>query len=73
MPLCPFKSKAAYVLFYQRRDTVSGTGYFALDREAQEAPSSQGTTAAPGQSSEDLNENDGDEQEPGCDMTMSTN
>ncbi|XP_023647199.2 ubiquitin carboxyl-terminal hydrolase 15 isoform X2 [Paramormyrops kingsleyae] len=66
-------SKAAYVLFYQRRDTVSGTGYFTLDREAQEAPSSQGTAAATAQSSEDLNENDGDEQEPGCDMTMSTN
>uniref|UniRef100_A0A8C6KFL0 Ubiquitin carboxyl-terminal hydrolase n=1 Tax=Nothobranchius furzeri TaxID=105023 RepID=A0A8C6KFL0_NOTFU len=25
-------SKAGYVLFYQRQDTVKGTGYFALDR-----------------------------------------
>ncbi|KAL0962772.1 hypothetical protein UPYG_G00345140 [Umbra pygmaea] len=29
-------SKAAYVLFYQRQDTVKGTGYFALDREEEE-------------------------------------
>ncbi|KAM9407521.1 ubiquitin carboxyl-terminal hydrolase 15-like isoform 7-T7 [Salvelinus alpinus] len=26
-------SKAAYVLFYQRQDTVNGTGYFNLDQE----------------------------------------
>ncbi|KAG1926570.1 ubiquitin carboxyl-terminal hydrolase 15-like isoform X1 [Pimephales promelas] len=26
-------SKAAYVLFYQRQDTVRGTGYFPLDRQ----------------------------------------
>uniref|UniRef100_A0A3B4UAE2 Ubiquitin carboxyl-terminal hydrolase n=1 Tax=Seriola dumerili TaxID=41447 RepID=A0A3B4UAE2_SERDU len=29
-------SKAGYVLFYQRQDTVKGTGYFALDREEEE-------------------------------------
>ncbi|KAM7367006.1 hypothetical protein PAMP_014935 [Pampus punctatissimus] len=29
-------SKAGYVLFYQRQDTVKGTGYFALDREEDE-------------------------------------
>uniref|UniRef100_A0A8C7MG35 Ubiquitin carboxyl-terminal hydrolase n=1 Tax=Oncorhynchus kisutch TaxID=8019 RepID=A0A8C7MG35_ONCKI len=29
-------SKAAYVLFYQRQDTVKGTGYFNLDREEEE-------------------------------------
>uniref|UniRef100_A0A3P9IM91 Ubiquitin carboxyl-terminal hydrolase 15 n=1 Tax=Oryzias latipes TaxID=8090 RepID=A0A3P9IM91_ORYLA len=29
-------SKAAYVLFYQRQDTVKGTGYFALDREEED-------------------------------------
>ncbi|CAB1347388.1 unnamed protein product, partial [Coregonus sp. 'balchen'] len=29
-------SKAAYVLFYQRQDTVKGTGYFDLDREEEE-------------------------------------
>lgn len=30
------QSKAAYVLFYQRQDTVKGTGYFNLDREEEE-------------------------------------
>ncbi|XP_074481650.1 ubiquitin carboxyl-terminal hydrolase 15 isoform X3 [Sebastes fasciatus] len=29
-------SKAGYVLFYQRQDTVKGTGYFALDHEEEE-------------------------------------
>ncbi|XP_035469936.2 ubiquitin carboxyl-terminal hydrolase 15-like isoform X4 [Scophthalmus maximus] len=29
-------SKAGYVLFYQRQDTVKGTGYFALDREEED-------------------------------------
>ncbi|XP_047245227.1 ubiquitin carboxyl-terminal hydrolase 15-like isoform X2 [Girardinichthys multiradiatus] len=29
-------SKAGYVLFYQRQDTVKGTGYFALDCEEEE-------------------------------------
>ncbi|XP_031721597.1 ubiquitin carboxyl-terminal hydrolase 15 isoform X3 [Anarrhichthys ocellatus] len=29
-------SKAGYVLFYQRQDTMKGTGYFALDREEEE-------------------------------------
>uniref|UniRef100_A0A4W5KJ80 Ubiquitin carboxyl-terminal hydrolase n=1 Tax=Hucho hucho TaxID=62062 RepID=A0A4W5KJ80_9TELE len=29
-------SKAAYVLFYQRQDTVKGTGYFDLDGEEEE-------------------------------------
>uniref|UniRef100_A0A3Q2CBG1 Ubiquitin carboxyl-terminal hydrolase n=1 Tax=Cyprinodon variegatus TaxID=28743 RepID=A0A3Q2CBG1_CYPVA len=29
-------SKAGYVLFYQRQDTVKGTGYFALDRDEEE-------------------------------------
>ncbi|XP_034719002.1 ubiquitin carboxyl-terminal hydrolase 15-like isoform X2 [Etheostoma cragini] len=29
-------SKAGYVLFYQRQDTVKGTGYFALDHEEDE-------------------------------------
>uniref|UniRef100_A0A8C2XTV5 Ubiquitin carboxyl-terminal hydrolase n=1 Tax=Cyclopterus lumpus TaxID=8103 RepID=A0A8C2XTV5_CYCLU len=28
-------SKAGYVLFYQRQDTVKGTGYFALDRSSE--------------------------------------
>ncbi|XP_043944219.1 ubiquitin carboxyl-terminal hydrolase 15 isoform X2 [Protopterus annectens] len=49
-------SKAAYVLFYQRKDTISGTGYFALDRE-----STKGASAAVGipiDSDEDCNENE---------------
>ncbi|XP_039616787.1 ubiquitin carboxyl-terminal hydrolase 15-like isoform X5 [Polypterus senegalus] len=49
-------SKAAYVLFYQRQDTITGTGYFALDRKNKsDAPS---TVGAPVDSDEDLNEND---------------
>ncbi|XP_064175645.1 ubiquitin carboxyl-terminal hydrolase 15-like isoform X1 [Anguilla rostrata] len=73
-------SKAAYVLFYQRRDTLSGTGYFALDRETLEAASGRGDG---GQSDEDLNdnenenenenENDAEEQDPNHDITMNTN
>ncbi|KAG2459989.1 UBP15 hydrolase, partial [Polypterus senegalus] len=50
------QSKAAYVLFYQRQDTITGTGYFALDRKNKsDAPS---TVGAPVDSDEDLNEND---------------
>ncbi|KAI1905468.1 hypothetical protein AGOR_G00016510 [Albula goreensis] len=68
-------SKAAYVLFYQRRDTLSGTGYFALDREALEAASAQGDAT---QSDEDLNDNDNEndneeQEEPNHDITMNTN
>uniref|UniRef100_A0A8C9REW1 Ubiquitin carboxyl-terminal hydrolase n=1 Tax=Scleropages formosus TaxID=113540 RepID=A0A8C9REW1_SCLFO len=69
-------SKAAYVLFYQRQDTVSGTGYFALDQEVSESGLAQGAT---GQSDEDFNENDnendndGEEQELNCDVTMNIN
>ncbi|MEQ2243960.1 Ubiquitin carboxyl-terminal hydrolase 15 [Ilyodon furcidens] len=35
-------SKAGYVLFYQRQDTVKGTGYFALDREEEEEEEEEG-------------------------------
>ncbi|XP_036375809.1 ubiquitin carboxyl-terminal hydrolase 15-like isoform X2 [Megalops cyprinoides] len=70
-------SKAAYVLFYQRKDTISGTGYFALDREALETASAEGYA---GQSDEDLNENENDdedddneERETNHDVTMNTN
>ncbi|KAJ8245506.1 hypothetical protein GJAV_G00271450 [Gymnothorax javanicus] len=68
-------SKAAYVLFYQRRDTVRGTGYFALDRETLEASGQEGG----GQSDEDLNDNENEndneaeEQDPNHDVTMNTN
>ncbi|XP_029522162.1 ubiquitin carboxyl-terminal hydrolase 15-like isoform X2 [Oncorhynchus nerka] len=64
-------SKAAYVLFYQRQDTVNGTGYFDLDREEENregeeerksVASSQGASASV-QSNEDVNDN----------VTMKTN
>ncbi|KAJ8401395.1 hypothetical protein AAFF_G00386260 [Aldrovandia affinis] len=81
-------SKAAYVLFYQRRDTFSGTGYFSLDQEALGTASSLGTsTQSNGDDGEDKNdENENDEnngndenddtsgeQEPNPDVTMNTN
>ncbi|XP_053318592.1 ubiquitin carboxyl-terminal hydrolase 15 isoform X2 [Spea bombifrons] len=49
-------SKAAYVLFYQRQDTMSGTGFFPLDREAKLGASA--ATGAPLESDEETNEND---------------
>ncbi|ROL53954.1 Ubiquitin carboxyl-terminal hydrolase 15 [Anabarilius grahami] len=69
-------SKAAYVLFYQRQDTVKGTGYFALDREAPDetdAPQDDGA-AAQSEEEEDLNDNE-QEEELGShrDVSMSTN
>ncbi|XP_035283172.1 ubiquitin carboxyl-terminal hydrolase 15-like isoform X2 [Anguilla anguilla] len=62
-------SKAAYVLFYQRRDTFSGTGYFPLDRETLEASTEKG---ASNQSEEDEennseNENENENEEDGDD------
>ncbi|XP_050960538.1 ubiquitin carboxyl-terminal hydrolase 15 isoform X2 [Labeo rohita] len=78
-------SKAAYVLFYQRQDTVKGTGYFALDREAPaetETPRDEaGAAAAQSEEEEDEDEEDEDlndnEQEeelgPNRDVSMSTN
>ncbi|XP_006633881.2 ubiquitin carboxyl-terminal hydrolase 15 isoform X1 [Lepisosteus oculatus] len=71
-------SKAAYVLFYQRQDTISGTGYFALDREDQPAPPVLGAAA---QSDEDLNDNenenendnDNDEHDLNNEICMHTN
>uniref|UniRef100_A0A8B9RNM9 Ubiquitin carboxyl-terminal hydrolase 15 n=1 Tax=Astyanax mexicanus TaxID=7994 RepID=A0A8B9RNM9_ASTMX len=73
-------SKAAYVLFYQRQDTVKGTGYFALDREdaeEQESASAQGANAQSDEDEEeeeeDLNDNEQDEElEPNHDITMNT-
>ncbi|XP_069760274.1 ubiquitin carboxyl-terminal hydrolase 15-like isoform X3 [Narcine bancroftii] len=49
-------SKAAYVLFYQRQDTVSGTGYFAHEHSAKEETSA--ALAVAQDSDEDCNEND---------------
>uniref|UniRef100_A0A4W4H9U5 Ubiquitin carboxyl-terminal hydrolase 15 n=1 Tax=Electrophorus electricus TaxID=8005 RepID=A0A4W4H9U5_ELEEL len=76
-------SKAAYVLFYQRQDTVKGTGYFALDREDPEEQESTSAHGANAQSDEDdeeeedeedLNDNEQDDDlEPNNDITMNTN
>ncbi|XP_073695280.1 ubiquitin carboxyl-terminal hydrolase 15-like isoform X3 [Garra rufa] len=74
-------SKAAYVLFYQRQDTVKGTGYFALDRQAPdqtETPQDEtGAAAAAAQSEEeeeDVNDNEREEElGPSRDVSMSTN
>ncbi|XP_056604877.1 ubiquitin carboxyl-terminal hydrolase 15-like isoform X2 [Triplophysa dalaica] len=71
-------SKAAYVLFYQRQDTVEGTGYFALDREEPEEKvkilTVQETAPQSDEEEEDLNDNEQD-QELGLnrDVTMNTN
>ncbi|MGH0161487.1 UNVERIFIED_CONTAM: hypothetical protein FKN15_041043 [Acipenser sinensis] len=64
-------SKAAYVLFYQRQDTISGTGYFALDREAEKGASA--AAGAPAESDEDFNENDNDEHDVENENCMHTN
>uniref|UniRef100_A0A8C5LFH4 Ubiquitin carboxyl-terminal hydrolase 15 n=1 Tax=Jaculus jaculus TaxID=51337 RepID=A0A8C5LFH4_JACJA len=50
-------SKAAYVLFYQRQDTFSGTGFFPLDQETKGASAA---TGIPVESDEDSNDNDND-------------
>ncbi|XP_071188970.1 ubiquitin carboxyl-terminal hydrolase 15-like isoform X4 [Salvelinus alpinus] len=59
-------SKAAYVLFYQRQDTVNGTGYFNLDQEEENregeeerksVPSSQGASTSFQNDEEDVNDN----------------
>lgn len=68
-------SKAAYVLFYQRQDTVKGTGYFALDREAPdetEAPQDDGAAAQSEEDEEDLNDNE-QEEELAADRHVSMN
>lgn len=80
------QSKAAYVLFYQRQDTVEGTGYFALDRdepeeEKEKMPTPHETAHETTQSDEeeegeeeDLNDNE-QEEELGLsrDVTMNAN
>ncbi|XP_051976317.1 ubiquitin carboxyl-terminal hydrolase 15-like isoform X1 [Xyrauchen texanus] len=69
-------SKAAYVLFYQRQDTVKGTGYFALDREVtdEQENSTPQENATQSEEEEDLNDNENEEDlEPNRDVTMNTN
>ncbi|OWK16726.1 USP15, partial [Cervus elaphus hippelaphus] len=56
-------SKAAYVLFYQRQDTFSGTGFFPLDRETKGASAA---TGIPLESDEDSNDNDNDTENENC-------
>lgn len=58
------QSKAAYVLFYQRQDTISGTGFFPLDRETNQGASA--ATGIPLESDEDSNENDNDIENENC-------
>ncbi|XP_029616590.1 ubiquitin carboxyl-terminal hydrolase 15 isoform X1 [Salmo trutta] len=52
-------SKAAYVLFYQRQDTVNGTGYFDLDREEEnrEGEEERKSVASVQSDEEDVNDN----------------
>uniref|UniRef100_A0A4W5KBL9 Ubiquitin carboxyl-terminal hydrolase n=1 Tax=Hucho hucho TaxID=62062 RepID=A0A4W5KBL9_9TELE len=50
-------SKAAYVLFYQRQDTVNGTGYFDLDREEEREEKNREGASASVQSDEEVNDN----------------
>ncbi|XP_063783449.1 ubiquitin carboxyl-terminal hydrolase 15 isoform X3 [Pseudophryne corroboree] len=57
-------SKAAYVLFYQRQDTISGTGFFPLDRESKQGASA--ATGAPLESDEETNENENDIENENC-------
>ncbi|XP_060948337.1 ubiquitin carboxyl-terminal hydrolase 15-like isoform X2 [Limanda limanda] len=49
-------SKAGYVLFYQRQDTVKGTGYFPLDREEEEEEEEE-------EEGEEENENENEDEE----------
>lgn len=65
------QSKAAYVLFYQRQDTVKGTGYFSLDRQAPDEDEDRASAGA--QSEEDLNDNQPEEElGPSRDVSMSS-
>ncbi|XP_051544644.1 ubiquitin carboxyl-terminal hydrolase 15-like isoform X3 [Myxocyprinus asiaticus] len=69
-------SKAAYVLFYQRQDTVKGTGYFTLDREVTDEQDNltPQENATQSEEEEDLNDNDNEEDlEPNRDVTMNSN
>ncbi|XP_069085172.1 ubiquitin carboxyl-terminal hydrolase 15 isoform X3 [Pleurodeles waltl] len=61
-------SKAAYVLFYQRQDTISGTGFFPVEKDS--LPSASYASSLPVESDEDSNENDNDIENENC---MNTN
>lgn len=52
------------MLFYQRQDTISGTGFFPLDRETKQGASA--ATGIPLESDEDSNENDNDIENENC-------
>ena len=51
------------MLFYQRQDTFSGTGFFPLDRETKGASAA---TGIPLESDEDSNDNDNDIENENC-------
>uniref|UniRef100_A0A8W4FCL3 Ubiquitin carboxyl-terminal hydrolase 15 n=1 Tax=Sus scrofa TaxID=9823 RepID=A0A8W4FCL3_PIG len=51
------------LLFYQRQDTFSGTGFFPLDRETKGASAA---TGIPLESDEDSNDNDNDIENENC-------
>ncbi|CAH2277956.1 ubiquitin carboxyl-terminal hydrolase 15 isoform X2 [Pelobates cultripes] len=57
-------SKAAYVLFYQRQDTMSGTGFFPLDREPKQSASA--AIGVPLESDEESNDNENDIENENC-------
>uniref|UniRef100_A0A8C5MHD4 Ubiquitin carboxyl-terminal hydrolase n=1 Tax=Leptobrachium leishanense TaxID=445787 RepID=A0A8C5MHD4_9ANUR len=57
-------SKAAYVLFYQRQDTMSGTGFFPLDKEPK--PSVSASISVPLESDEESNDNENDLENENC-------
>ncbi|XP_053572728.1 ubiquitin carboxyl-terminal hydrolase 15 [Bombina bombina] len=59
-------SKAAYVLFYQRQDTITGTGFVHLDRESETKKVASAATGAPLESDEETNENENDIENENC-------
>ncbi|XP_049622696.1 ubiquitin carboxyl-terminal hydrolase 15-like [Suncus etruscus] len=56
-------SKAAYLLFYQRQDTFSGTDFSPLDRETKDASDA---TCILTERDEDSNDNDTDRENENC-------
>ncbi|XP_078531712.1 ubiquitin carboxyl-terminal hydrolase 15 isoform X1 [Lissotriton helveticus] len=61
-------SKAAYVLFYQRQDTISGAGFVPVEKDS--LPSASSASSLPVESDEDSNDNDNDLENENC---MNTN
>uniref|UniRef100_A0A3B3ZK35 Ubiquitin carboxyl-terminal hydrolase n=1 Tax=Periophthalmus magnuspinnatus TaxID=409849 RepID=A0A3B3ZK35_9GOBI len=68
-------SKAGYVLFYQRQDTVKGTGYFALDREEEEEEEEEeeGEGASNDNDQQADDEEEDEEETPNRDVNMKIN